>query len=172
MQGRASAAPAAAAGAGAGRGLPPDFSEADYSVGLRSMQAVCSSTTSVKVEQLESGVVKRPSVGHLGRPITVLTNHFRIAFKIEKVLVYEVTVTRVTSPGRRKSSSEAESADSPAPAAPLPAHLCKEVLSALAQQQGWPAVWVYDGRWACQLARLRPDAAAACSVRRCGITHI
>jgi hypothetical protein len=131
--------------------LPPDFSEADYSVGLHSMQTVCSSLTAAKAVQLETGVTKRPGVGYLGRPINVLTNHFRIAFKIDKVLVYEVKVTRSNTQGRRRSSSEAESAgsDAPAPAAPaapLPVQLCKEVIAALSQQQGWPAVWVYDGR--------------------------
>jgi hypothetical protein len=148
MQGRASAA-AASAAAGAGRGLPPDFAESDYSVGLRGMQAVCSSTTAAKVVPLESGVVKRPGVGYLGRPINVLTNHLRIAFKIDKVLVYEVSVSRVGG-GRRRSGEGGEGGagqEGEQPQQPrLPGALCAEVLAALAQQQAWPAAWAYDGR--------------------------
>jgi hypothetical protein len=150
MQGRASVSAASAA---AGRGLPPDFSEADYSVGLRSMQAVCSNATAAKVVQLESGVVKRPGVGCLGRPINVLTNHFRVAFSLDKVLVYDISVTRV---GGRRGGGGGEAGEGQDAAGGgqqgqqqqprLPGPLCREVLAALAQQQGWPALWVYDGR--------------------------
>jgi len=103
----------------------------------------------------------RPGYGTLGSPVTVLANHFILNFDKDATdfaIHYDVdiqnTVAQVGPSGGRRGGRAAVAdpgGASPSAAAtraqrPLPSEIGRGVMAALAQRDGWPVGWCYDGK--------------------------
>ncbi|KAK9869069.1 hypothetical protein WJX84_001880 [Apatococcus fuscideae] len=85
---------------------------------------------------------KRPSFGRAGTAIKVTANHFQVSCRLMEAYHYDVAITQSRRDGAPAASD----------AKPLPARVCRLVMSALADQQQrqklWRAsdAWAFDGR--------------------------
>ncbi|KAK9804830.1 hypothetical protein WJX72_007669 [[Myrmecia] bisecta] len=86
---------------------------------------------------------KRQGFGRDGQPIKIKANHFRVVCTLKQAMHYDVDIK-----GKKREGGD----DDPRPARPdgidkpLPSDKCRLIVTKLAEQQGWPLGWAFDGR--------------------------